>query len=88
MRSIISAARAGALGQKDIGGAGAVEGVDGAGDDHRRQAGMKLLGAAHQFVAVHLGHEEIAEKKIERAGKRLLERSRALVVRWLTAMTR
>ena len=64
--------RAGSLGQKDIGGAGAVEGVDGAGDDHGRQAGMMMLGAADEFVAVHLRHEQVAEKKIERAGGRLV----------------
>ena len=65
--------RAGALGQEDIGVEGAVEGVDGAGDDHCGQAGMQLLGAADEFVAVHLRHEEIAEEKIERAGKRSLK---------------
>jgi len=63
---------AGTLGQKDIGGAGTIEGVDGAGDDHGGQRGVKLLGAADEFVAVHAGHQKIAEKKIERAGGRLL----------------
>ena len=52
---------------------GAVEGVDRAGDDHGGQAGVELLGAANQFVAVHLRHEEVAEQQIERAGERLLD---------------
>ena len=34
---------------------------------------MELLGAANQFVAVHLRHQEIAEDQIERAGKGSLE---------------
>ena len=75
--------RAGALGQKDVGAAGAVEGVDGAGDDHRGQAGMKLLGATDEFVAVHLRHEEIAEQQVEGAGERTVERYRAPLARWL-----
>ena len=58
--------RASALGQKGIGGTGAVEGVDGAGDDHRRKAGMKLLGATDELIAVHLRHKKIAKEKIER----------------------
>ena len=64
---------AGTLGQEDVCAAGAVEGVDCSGDDHRRKAGMELLGAADQLVAVHLRHEEIAEKQIESAGERLLD---------------
>ena len=56
---------AGALGQEDVGVERAVEGVDGAGDDHRGQAGMELLGAADEFVSVHLGHQEIAEQQVE-----------------------
>src|ERR1700757_2413147 len=34
---------------------------------------MKLFGAAHQFIAVHLGHQEVAQDQVERAGKRSLE---------------
>jgi hypothetical protein len=34
---------------------------------------VELLGAANQFVAVHLRHQEIAEDQIERAGKRSLK---------------
>ena len=34
---------------------------------------MELFGAADELVAVHLGHDEVAEKKIERAGERLLD---------------
>jgi hypothetical protein len=51
---------------------GAIEGVDGAGDDHRGESGVKLLGATDEFVAVHLRHDEVAEQKIERAGEGLL----------------
>jgi hypothetical protein len=60
------------LGQEDVGTGGAVEGVDGARDDHRGQAGLQLLGTADKLVAIHLGHDEVAEKKIERAGYCLL----------------
>ena len=73
---------AGALGEEDIGVESAVGGVDCAGDDHRRQAGMELLGAANEFVAVHLGHQEVAENQIERAGKAIArELKRFLCVR-------
>jgi hypothetical protein len=65
--------RAGALGQEDVGVKGAIEGVDGAGDDHRRQALMELFGAANQFVAVHLRHQEIAQDQVECAGERSLQ---------------
>ena|SRR5438067_826579 len=34
---------------------------------------MELFRAAHQFVAVHLRHQEIAEEQVKRAGKRSLE---------------
>ena len=56
MRSIISAGELGAFGQEDVGVEGAVEGVDSAGDDHGGKTGVELLGAANQFVAVHLRH--------------------------------
>jgi hypothetical protein len=65
--------RVGALGKKDVGVKRAIEGVNSAGDDHGGEAGVKLLGAANQFVAVHLRHQEITEDQIERAGERLLE---------------
>ena len=29
---------------------------------------MKLLGSAYEFVAVHLGHQEVAEQEVERSG--------------------
>jgi hypothetical protein len=51
----------------------AIEGVDGARDDHRGQARVELLGAAHQLVAVHLRHQEVAQDQVERAGKRSLK---------------
>ena len=60
------------LRQKDISTGRAIESVDGAGDDHGGQAGLQLFSAADKLVTVHLGHDEIAEKKIERAGNRLL----------------
>ena len=34
---------------------------------------MELLGAANQFVAVHLRHQEVAQDQVERPGKRSLE---------------
>jgi hypothetical protein len=67
------------LGQEDVSVDGAVEGVDGAGDDHCRQAGMELLGAADEFVAVHLRHEEITEQQVERAGEGLLHELESLL---------
>lgn len=59
--------RAGALGQEDVGADGAVEGVDSTRDDHGGQAGVKLLGAADEFVAVHLGHDEVTEQEVDAA---------------------
>ena len=52
--------RAGSFGEKDIGSTGAIEGSDCTGDDHSGESGLEMLGAAHEFVAVHLRHEEIA----------------------------
>jgi hypothetical protein len=57
--------RRGTLGQEHVGVERAVEGVDGAGDDHGGESGMQLLGAANELVAVHLRHQEIAEDEIE-----------------------
>jgi hypothetical protein len=34
---------------------------------------MKLFGATDEFVAVHLGHEEIAEEQVDGSGGGLLE---------------
>ena len=65
MRSIISAGEQAPLGRKTSACTGAIEGVDSAGDDHCGQAGLQLLGATNQFVAVHLRHQEIAEQQIE-----------------------
>jgi len=58
---------------------GAIEGIDGAGDDHRGQAGMKLFGATDEFVAVHLRHDEVAEDEIQCAGKVLVENGQRLL---------
>ncbi len=52
--------RAASFGEKDIGAAGAVERSDRAGNNHGWQGGMKLFGAADEFVAVHLRHQQIA----------------------------
>jgi len=52
---------------------GAIEGVDGARDNHRGQALMELFGAANQFVAVHLRHQKIAQDQVKCARKRSLE---------------
>jgi hypothetical protein len=51
----------------------AVEGIDRARDNHGGKTGVDLLGAANQFVAVHLGHQKVAEDQVECAGKRSLE---------------
>ena len=64
--------RACTLGQEDIGTGRAIEGVDSAGYDHRGQTGLQLFSAADELIAVHLGHDEVAEKKIEGAGSGLL----------------
>jgi hypothetical protein len=71
--------RTGALGQEDICVKSAIEGVDGAGDDHRGQTRMKLFGASNQFVAIHLRHQEIAEDQVEGAGKRSLKNLQRLL---------
>lgn len=65
--------RAGALRQKDVGVESAIEGVDGAGDDHRREARMELFGPSNKLVAVHLRHQKIAENHVQRTGKRSIE---------------
>lgn len=56
------------LGQEGIGTAGAIVSSDSARDDHCRKGWVKLLGAADEFVAIHLRHDEVAEQKVERAG--------------------
>lgn len=61
------------LWEKDIGAAGPVEGSYGTGYDHGRKRRMQLFGATDEFVAVHLRHEQVTEKQIERAGKGLLD---------------
>jgi hypothetical protein len=57
----------------------AVKGVDGSRDNHGGKARMQLLGAADQFIAVHLWHNEIAENKIEGAGNRSLKNLQRLL---------
>lgn len=59
---------AGAFGEKGIGGATSVEVGDGAGGDHGGEGWAEVLGAADELVAVHTGHEEVAEKEVEGAG--------------------
>src|SRR5665213_1219437 len=49
---------AGSFWQEDVGRAGTVEGVDGAGDDHGGQARVKLLSATDKLVAIHLWHQK------------------------------
>jgi len=70
---------AAALGQEDVGGAGTVEGVDSAGDDHGGEAGVELLGAAYELVAIHLGHDEVGEQEVEAAGRAVLDEVECLV---------
>lgn len=65
--------RADSLRQKDVGGTGAVKGCDGARDNHRRKSRVQLFGAAHELVAIHLGHVEIAEEEIKGARYGLLD---------------
>jgi hypothetical protein len=64
---------AGAFRQEDVSVEGTVEGVDSAGDNHCGKAGVQLFGAANQFVAVHLRHEEIAEDQVDGAGEGAFE---------------
>ena len=71
--------RACAFGQKDVGAGSAIEGVDSTGDNHGRQAGLKLFGAPDKFVAVHLRHDQVTEKKIQRAGSCLLDNFKRLL---------
>jgi hypothetical protein len=61
--------RASPFGEECVGAAGALEGVDGAGDDHGRKVGVELLGAADEFVAIHARHEEVTEQEVERSGE-------------------
>lgn len=62
----------GALGQKDVSGAGTIKSIDGSRNDHRGEARVELLGATDKLVAVHLGHDEVAEEKIQRAREHTL----------------
>ena len=59
----------------------AVEGVDGAGDNHCRQAGVELFGAANQLVTIHLRHQEVAEDQIEGSGEGSLKNLKRLLCR-------
>ena len=71
--------RACSLGQEDVGTGRAIEGVDRAGDDHRGQTRLQLFSAADKLVAVHLGHDEVTEKKIEGTGEGLLDNFKRLL---------
>lgn len=59
---------AGAFRKEGVGGAAPVEVGDGAGDNHGGERGAELLGAADKLVAIHAGHEEVAEKEVKGAG--------------------
>jgi hypothetical protein len=65
--------RASALGKKDVGVNGPVEGVDRTGYDHGGETGVKLFRAADELVAVHLRHDEITEDEIDGARERSLD---------------
>jgi hypothetical protein len=67
------------LGQEGVGAVGTVEGVDGTRDDHRGQTRAQLFGAADKLVAVHLGHEEVAQEQIDCAGQCLLNDRQSFV---------
>jgi len=71
--------RGGAFGEEDVGAKRAVKGVDGSGDDHGGKAGVKLLGAADEFVAVHLRHYEITEDEVEGTGKQAFQQLQGFV---------
>ena len=71
--------RRGSLGQEGVGAVGTVEGVHRAGDDHGRQPGTQMFGAADQLVAVHLWHQQVAEQEIDSAGNRLLQDLKCIV---------
>lgn len=60
---------ASAFGQEYVCATGSVIRGDRSGDDHCGQGWVQLLGAAHQFIAIHLRHDEIAEQQIDGAGK-------------------
>ena len=53
------------FGQEGVGTASAIVRGDTARDDHGRQSWMEFLGAADEFIAVHLRHDQVAEQKIE-----------------------
>lgn len=57
------------FGKKDIGAECAVEAVDGSRNDHSGETRVKLLGAAHELVAIHLWHQQIAEQEVNGAGQ-------------------
>lgn len=65
--------RAGSLGEEHIGMQCAVVGVNCARNDHRGQAGVELFGASNKFIAIHLGHDEVAQKEVDGAGDRALD---------------
>ena len=65
--------RARSLRQKGVGGAGAIECGDRAGDDHGGQAGLKVLCATNKLIAIHLRHDEITEQEVNRAESRLFD---------------
>ncbi len=73
MRSIISAGELAPLGRKTSAQDARSKALTVPGNNHGRQARLQLLGAADEFVAVHLGHDEVAEKKIERPRDGLLD---------------
>lgn len=61
--------RTASLWEEDVGMGCTIERSDGTGDNHCRQRGVKLFGPADEFVAVHLGHQQVTEQEIERAGE-------------------
>jgi hypothetical protein len=65
--------RAGSFREEDVSRTSTIEGGDGAGDNHGRKRRLKMFGAAHELIAVHLRHEEIAEQEIERTGRGLFD---------------
>jgi len=66
--------RARAFGEKGIGAVGSFKGFDGAADEDHRHVGRDLFHAPDEFVAIHLGHQEVTQYQIDAAVAKDIER--------------
>lgn len=57
----------GSFGEKGVGAIAVVEGFDAAADENHRHFGGDFFHAADQFVAVHVGHDEVTEDEVDSA---------------------